>query len=86
MLCAPAAAEQARLYEAFFQCPVRFGCSHTSVSFPHAHLAIPMPHREPGLRVLLDRQAQALLQALPDPSAFDRAVQQLWCDCCPKGK
>lgn len=82
----PATAEQTRLYEAFFQCPVRFGCSHTSVSFPHAHLAIPMPHREPGLRVLLDRQAQALLQALPDPSAFDRAVQQLLVRLLPEGQ
>lgn len=77
---------EAAVYEAFFGCPVNFACSHTSVRFPHSYLSIPMPHREPGLRVLLDRQAQALLQALPDPHAFDRAVQQLLVRMLPDGE
>ena len=81
-----ATAEQAQACEAFFGCPVQFACSHTSVRFPMVYLSIPMPHREPGLRVLLDRQAQALLDALPDPSAFDRAVQQLLVRMLPEGE
>jgi len=65
---------------------VDFGASHTLVRFPAAYLSIPMPHREPGLRALLDRQAKALLDALPDPNAFDKAVQQLLVRLLPDGE
>lgn len=73
---APVNATEHAAYEAFFGCPVQFGDTHTRVRFPVAYLAIPMPHNDPGLRALLDRQAQALLLALPDSDAFDRALQQ----------
>lgn len=72
----PAPADAAR-YPDFFQCPVTFEDACTRVRFPVAYLAMPMPHRDPGLRVLLDRQAQALLAALPASDAFDRALQQV---------
>jgi AraC-like DNA-binding protein len=78
--------ERAQACEAFFGCPVDFGASHTLVRFPAAYLSIPMPHREPGLRALLDRQAKALLDALPDPNAFDKAVQQLLVRLLPDGE
>lgn len=68
-------AEQA--YRAFFGCPVQFNDSHVRVRFPAAYLGIPMPQRDPALRALLDRQAQALLETLPDDDPFDRALQQL---------
>ncbi|WP_290674383.1 AraC family transcriptional regulator [Aquabacterium sp.] len=77
--------ERAQACEAFFGCPVDFGASHTLVRFPVAYMSIPMPHREPGLRALLDRQAKALLDALPDPNAFDKAVQQLLVRLLPDG-
>jgi AraC-like DNA-binding protein len=80
-----ASPERAQACEAFFECPVTFGASHTSVCFPIAYLSIPMPHREPGLRALLDRQARALLDALPDPNAFDKAVQQTLVRMLPDG-
>lgn len=67
----------AALYADFFGCPVRFGDDHTRVRFPADYLAVPFPHSDPGLRTLLDRQAQALLIALPDSDAFDRALQQV---------
>lgn len=71
----------ARACDDFFGCTVEFGASHTYVRFPTAYLTRPMhksgPGQEPGLRALLEHQAQALLDALPDPNAFDRAVQQL---------
>ncbi len=73
---APLSEVERQAYETFFGCPVYFGDSHTRVRFPMAYLAIPMPHSDPGLRTLLDRQAQALLLALPDSDAFDRALQQ----------
>lgn len=82
----PATPEQAQAYEAFFGCPVHFECAHTSLRFPQSYLSIPMPHREPGLRVLLDRQARALLDALPDPRAFDKAVQHLLVRLLPEGE
>lgn len=81
---APPAAERA-VYEAFFGCPVRFDDTHTRVRFPASHLALPMAHSDPGLRALLDRQAQALLLALPDSDPFDRALQQVMLKLLPEG-
>jgi len=69
-----AAARQA--YETFFGCPVHFAQSHTCVSFPIHFLAMPLPHSDPSMRNLLDRQARAMLLALPDSDSFDRALQQ----------
>ncbi|MFZ5722240.1 MAG: helix-turn-helix domain-containing protein [Pseudomonadota bacterium] len=74
---APDDATERAAYDAFFGCPVVFGDTHTRVRFPLAYLSIPMPHSDPGLRALLDRQAQALLAAMPDSDAFDRALQQI---------
>ncbi|MDI1302624.1 MAG: AraC family transcriptional regulator ligand-binding domain-containing protein [bacterium] len=82
---APASAEERDAYEAFFGCPVRFDEPHTGVRFPAAYLAIPMPHSDPGLHALLNRQAQALLLALPDSDAFDRALQQQLLKLLPEG-
>lgn len=72
--------------EAFFGCPVDFGDTHTRVRFPASYLAIPMPHRDPGLRTLLDQQARSLLAALPQPNPFDRAVQQVLVRLLPDGE
>ena len=63
-------------YEAFFGCPVSFGQTHTRVAFPVTLLAAPLPHSAPHMRSLLDRQARALLLALPESDSFDRALQQ----------
>jgi len=71
-------------YEEFLGCPVRFNDTHTRVRFSAGYLAIPMPHSDPGLRALLDRQAQALLLALPDSDAFDRALQQVMLKLLPE--
>lgn len=57
--------ETARAYEAFFGCPVTWRDSHVRVRFPLHHLSMPMPRRDPTLRELLDRQARALVRALP---------------------
>ncbi|MGL1386182.1 hypothetical protein ACSTJO_00455, partial [Vibrio parahaemolyticus] len=52
---------------------------------PAGYLAMPMPHSDPSLRVLLDRQAQALLAALPESAGFDRSLQQLLLRLLPEG-
>lgn len=63
-------------YAQFFGCPVAFGQTHTRVVFPMQLLALPLPHSAPHMRNLLDRQARALLLALPESDSFDRALQQ----------
>ncbi|SFL85276.1 helix-turn-helix domain-containing protein [Marinobacter zhejiangensis] len=67
----------AMAYEQFFECPVRWHDSHVRVRFPVSYLTQPMLSRDPALRVLLDRQAQALVRALPSDSAMDRQLQQV---------
>lgn len=81
----PVAAHEQAAYEAFFGCPVLFGDRHTRVCFPAAYLALPMRQADPQLRDLLDRQAQALLQALPDPDPFDRALRNVLLRLLPEG-
>ncbi|WP_374317485.1 AraC family transcriptional regulator ligand-binding domain-containing protein [Aquabacterium sp.] len=77
-----AAAEVAR----FFACPINYGDTATRLSFPTAALAWPLPRPDAGLRQLLNQQAQALLQALPDPDAYDQAVQRLLLRMLPDGQ
>ena len=67
----------AQAYREFFGCPVHFDDDFISVHFPRAYLAIRMPHADPGLRAILDRQASALLAALPESDDFERALQQV---------
>ena len=74
-------AEAAREYERFFGCSVTWNDSHVRVRFPLHYLSLPMPRRDPTLRELLDRQARALLRALPEASqagsGIDRQLQQV---------
>lgn len=74
-------AQTARAYEAFFGCPVTWNDSHVRVRFPLHYMGLPMPRRDPTLRELLDRQARALLRALPassgETSSTDRRLQQV---------
>lgn len=72
--------------EAFFGCPVRFSRPRTVVRVPARVLSLPMSRREPGLRALLDQQAQALLAALPQPGDFEHAVQQMLVRLLPDGQ
>ncbi|GAA3966068.1 helix-turn-helix domain-containing protein [Allohahella marinimesophila] len=67
----------ASAYETFFGCPVTFEDTYVRVRFPQTYLSISMPRRDPTLRRLLDRQAQALLRALPGSSEVERILQQI---------
>lgn len=73
----PLSARQKLAYEQFFDCPVQDNDSYVRVRFPLSYLYIRMPHADPGLKALLDRQAQALLLALPEADDFTRALQQV---------
>ncbi len=63
-------------YEMFFGCPVHFEQPQTRVVSSLTLLALPLPHSAPHMRTLLDRQARALMLALPESDSFDRALQQ----------
>lgn len=56
------------------------------MSIPLPLLGLPLSKRDPMLKELLERQAQALLDALPDPNAFDQSVQQLLARLLPEGQ
>lgn len=82
---APAEAAGGDAFVRFFGCPVRFGDSRTRVRMPLAYLGLPMLHSDPGLRLLLDQQAQALVAAMPEADAFDRSLQQTLLQLLPEG-
>lgn len=64
------------IYQQYFQCPVVFNCSQTSVIFPVQALAIPLNQADSTLQQLLENQAKALLASLPAQDQFDLQVQQ----------
>lgn len=68
---------QAAAYRAFFGCPVQFGGSHVRVRFPLTSLQLSMPRRDPALHTLLERQARALMRALPSHAPLEAQLQQV---------
>lgn len=75
-----------KVCEVFYQCPVVLGCPQTSVHVPLSYLTLAMPHSDPGLTVLLEQQAQALVKALPSAHPFDQAVQLCLVRFLPDGE
>lgn len=73
-------------FNAFFRCPVHFGCRHTRITFPTHLMQIPLRHSDSGLRELLNRQADALLHARPNSAPFERSLQQLLARLLPEGR
>lgn len=71
----PAPADR-RPYEDFFQCPVTFGGSITYVTFPISFLMQPIARSDPGLRALLESQADSLLRALPNNDEFQKTLKE----------
>lgn len=65
-----------RPYREFFGCPVSFNHSITSVRFSADYLRLPIHNSDPALKALLERQAEAQLQALPETDRFEEALNQ----------
>lgn len=63
-------------YEEFFGCPVTFGGTLTCVTFPARYLLLPIAHSDPGLRTLLENQAESLLRALPSQQGFQTELKE----------
>lgn len=73
-------------YEAFFGCPVTFGGRLTYANFPVSFLARHIEHSDPGLRVLLENQAESLLRALPSGDGFVQDLKDALVRCLHAGE
>lgn len=71
----PAPADLAQ-HQAVFRCPIRFDQPCVALSFPLAVLQRPVTNADPGLKNLLERQAEALLAVMPNSEDFEQALQQ----------
>ncbi|WP_420429059.1 AraC family transcriptional regulator ligand-binding domain-containing protein [Algiphilus sp.] len=65
------------VYEELLGCPVRFEARTLFIHLPLATMAWPINSRDPHLQAVLEQQAEALLQVLPQPDAFLSELQQV---------
>ena len=59
-------------YSNLLGCDVEFECKNTYVSFPVSMLTLKVEKADPALRALLDQQAHALLDVLPNGDHFEQ--------------
>jgi AraC-like DNA-binding protein len=59
-------------YANLLGCDVEFECKNTYVSFPVSMLTLKVKKADPALRALLDQQAHALLDILPNGDHFEQ--------------
>lgn len=74
------------VHAALLGCPVRFGAPVLLVHLPRAALDLPITGGDPHLHAVLDQQAEALLQVLPQPDNFLNQFQQLMADTLREGE
>ncbi len=67
--------EDTQAYAANFGAPVRFAQRRTALQFPTAYLDLPVTNSDPGLKLLLERQAQAALSVLPHSEGFMQGLR-----------
>jgi AraC-like DNA-binding protein len=66
-------AEHARI----FRSTVRFGADRNAIVLRLADLDLPIPQADPGLRVILQRHAEQLLERVPRAARFSDRVREL---------
>lgn len=59
-------------YVQILGCQVEFGCHNTSIEFPASMLTLKIEKADPALKALLDQQALALLNVLPNGDQFEQ--------------
>ena len=59
-------------YSSLLGCDVEFECKNTYISFPVSMLTLKVEKADPALRALLDQQAHALLDVLPNGDHFEQ--------------
>lgn len=82
----PVAAEEERLYEAFFGCPVAYGQPRLSFALPEEALRRPFPKRDDLLHRLLGQQAEAVMASLPGRDLFLSQVREALVRCLHDGQ
>ncbi|KRI63036.1 AraC family transcriptional regulator [Acinetobacter pittii] len=70
-----AAPKNIRVYEQYFQCPVRFSQPRTELLIPITEIHKPLSSADHTLQQLLVQQAQALLEQLPNSTQLDQRLQ-----------
>lgn len=73
-------------YAALLGCPVHFNARALFVHLPLTILELPINGSAPHLRSVLDQQAEAQLQALPQPDAFLSELQRLLVEALQEGE
>ena len=73
-------------YVKILGCDIEFGCKNTYVSFPVSMLALKVEKADPALRALLDQQARALLDVLPNGDHFEQQLYQFVLRAMQDGK
>lgn len=74
------------VYEERLGCPVRFGAQTLDLYFPIEALTLPINTSDPYLMELMEQQAQALVQAIPQPDALLTQLQQVLVDILQEGE
>jgi AraC-like DNA-binding protein len=78
--------EVAAQYQAFFDCPIRFGADKTRLYLPLHALNASFNHADPQLILRLEQQAEALMNALPPVDTFDDELRQVLIRCLHNGE
>lgn len=73
-------------YQAFFDCPIRFGADKTRLHLPIQSLNTPFQHADPQLILRLEQQAEALMNGLPPVDTFDDELRQVLIRCLHNGE
>ena len=64
------------IYQDYFGCPVIFNAERTRILIPLSTLSIAINRADQTLKQLLENQAAALMQELPQHDRFDQQLQQ----------
>lgn len=78
--------QQLAPYHDLLGCEVEFNCKNTYVSFPVGMLTLKVEKADPALRALLDQQADALLNVLPNGDHFEQAFYKYLLRAMQDGK
>ncbi|MDX1496208.1 MAG: AraC family transcriptional regulator [Salinisphaeraceae bacterium] len=73
-------------YIEYFGCPVAFEQPTTILRFPTEYLSLPLRSPDPALREILEQQAEALLQRLPETDDFEQGLRRAILNLLDKGE
>ena len=77
--------KNAAYLESYFQCPITFNAEYSEIILPLSILSKPLNRSDPDLRLMLEKQAQALIESLPVANEFNVQLQQVMMNCLQRG-